>query len=164
MNKEYYLCTEILSGGSPVALAYDVNWDLDISDLVRVKVILNPGKVFDSFMLDVYSDLDGLSTDVINDFFNSETTESLLLGLIQLIKEKLFFNPLDIKGGLLTTSEEMIMLDLLIKVDTEDYSISTTDFNLVFGFAFSELTVSSIIGSYLVKKGHELHHLYYEEN
>ncbi len=115
-------------------------------------------------MLDVYSDLDGLSTEVINDFFNSETTESLLQGLIQLIKEKLFFNPLDIKGGLLTTSEDMIMLDLLIKVDPEDYSISFTDFNLVFGFAFSELTVSSIIGSYLVKKGHELHHLYYDEN
>lgn len=164
MNKEYYLCTESLSGGSPVSLAYDINWDLDISDLVRVKVILNPSKVFDSFMLDVYSDLDGLSPDVVNDFFNSETSESLLQGLIQLIKEKLFFNPLDIKGGLLTTSEDMIMLDLLIKVDPEDYSISTTDFNLVFGFAFSELTVSSIIGSYLVKKGHELHHLYYEEN
>lgn len=164
MNKEYYLCTEILSGESSVALAYDVSWDLDISDLVRVKVILNPSKVFDSFMLDVYSELDGLSPDNINDFFNSETTESLLQGLIQLIKEKLFFNPLDIKGGLLTTSEDMIMLDLLIKVDPEDYSISSTDFNLVFGFAFSELTVSSIIGSYLVKKGHELHHLYYDEN
>lgn len=69
------------------------------------------------------SDSDGLSPDDVNDFFNSETTESLLLGLIQ-----------------------------LIKVDLSDYSISSTDFNLVFGFTFSELTVSSIIGSYLVKK------------
>ena len=33
MDNKYYLCTEILSGGSSVALAYDVNWDLDISDL-----------------------------------------------------------------------------------------------------------------------------------
>ena len=85
------------------------------------------------------------------------------MGLIQLIKEKLFFNPLDIKGALLTSSEDMIMIDLLIKVDPSDYSISSTDFYLVFGLAFSELTFSSIIGSFLLKKGHELHHLYYEE-
>lgn len=91
MNKQYYLCTEILSEGSSVALAFDVNWDLDISDLVRVKLILNPSEVFDSFMLDVYDNLDGLNQEDINDFFNSETSESLLLGLIQLIKEKLFF-------------------------------------------------------------------------
>lgn len=163
MNKQYYLCTEILSEGSSVALAFDVNWDLDISDLVRVKLILNPSEVFDSFMLDVYDNLDGLNQEDINDFFNSETSESLLLGLIQLIKEKLFFNPLDIKGALLTSSEDMIMIDLLIKVDPSDYSISSTDFYLVFGLAFSELTFSSIIGSFLLKKGHELHHLYYVE-
>ena len=114
-------------------------------------------------MLDVYDNLDGLNQEDINDFFNSETSESLLLGLIQLIKEKLFFNPLDIKGALLTSSEDMIMIDLLIKVDPSDYSISSTDFYLVFGLAFSELTFSSIIGSFLLKKGHELHHLYYEE-
>ena len=95
-------------------------------------------------MLDVYDNLDGLNQEDINDFFNSETSESLLLGLIQLIKEKLFFNPLDIKGALLTSSEDIIIY-------------------LVFGLAFSELTFSSIIGSFLLKKGHELHHLYYVE-
>lgn len=164
MRKKYYLYTEYPSGLSPTVLAYDVSWNLDVSNFVRVDIILEPDEVFNSFNLGSYDNLNDLCEEDIHSFFNLEITESLLVSLIELIQEKLIYNYLDIKGSRLIAEEDWIALELLIQVEPLDYNIGSADFDFVFGSAFSEISFCSPRDSYIVVKGRELHHLYYEGN
>lgn len=162
MKKDYYVCEEMVNGKLPMSLMFDTSWDLDIDDLVRIDIMLSPEEVYDSYMLDVYNNLESFSQENIDYFFHCEAKDSLLFGILELLEEDLVSESWDVKCASLSEGDDCLFLDLVIKVDPLFFSFSNTDFYLLFGHAVSEVTYASIRNSYVVKRAYQLHDDYYK--
>ena len=163
MRKIYNSCEEIVNNKFPISLVYDSNWDLNMNNLVRLDIMLTPNEVYDSYILDVYSNLDSLELEEVSHFFNCKATGSLLLSLLELLGEDDISKSWDIKCASLSSGESCLFLDLIIKVNPSLFSFSNTDLYLLFGFAVSDFSFSSIPDSYVVKRAYELHGEYYRK-